>query len=75
MIKSVVGRKSPAPVEDPAFYGRVPEKCPRCRGRLKDYNAQTVVPAAGVAIPSPGLLVHLFICDKCRLKVFAPPQA
>jgi hypothetical protein len=67
---------APPPNDKAEFYSIVPDKCPRCEGVLKDYNAQTVVIAPGVSmVPNPGLLAHLFICQWCRLKLFAPKKS
>jgi len=63
------------PKEPADFYSVVPEKCPKCGGKLKDYNAETAVTPPGVSIiPTPALIAHLFICADCREKLFAPPE-
>jgi hypothetical protein len=63
------------PAEIAKNYGVVPDKCPTCGGTLKDYNAETVITQNGHNITySPGLLVHLYICQWCSQKLFAPPR-
>jgi hypothetical protein len=59
------------PNEKADFYGAVPGKCPKCGGKLKDYNAETA--ASGKGREDPGLIVHLFVCLACGEKRFAPP--
>lgn len=57
------------------FYGTAPDKCPACGGGLKDYNAESAVTPPGVSVSTVrALMVHLYICEWCRLKVFAPPR-
>lgn len=62
--------KPPASRADAAeFLSIEPEGCPKCGGALKDYNAVTVG-----SVADAGLLCHLFVCQGCGRKWFAPPR-
>ena len=70
-----VSTGTPPPSDKPDFAAEAPEKCPKCKGRLTDYNAASAYTARGAGVaPSTALIVHLYICDWCRYKLFAPPR-